>query len=92
MYELLTHILPELGVAGVAVYFMYRLTFCVIKKYSATVSNEFKTVGDKISELSNRIDKLNFLLDKYLEVRKNDCVYGFPTNDNNNKENMGDNE
>lgn len=92
MYELLTHILPELGIAGVAVYFMYRLTFCVIKKYSTTVSNEFKSVGDKISELSNRIDKLNFLLDKYLEVNRYGHIYKYTDNDKDSEKDMGDNK
>ena len=91
MIELISYMIPQVGVAGVAVYLMYKLTSNTLKKYPNTVSDKFEKVADRISELSNRIDKLNFLLERYLEVSKHDCVYECANNDENIEEDMGDN-
>jgi len=72
MIELISYIIPQVSVAGVAVYLMYKLTSSTLKKYPNMVSDKFEKVADKISELSNRIDKLNFLLERYLEINKHD--------------------
>jgi len=67
MSEMMINLILQFGIAGVAVYLMYKLTSTTLKKYPNTVSDKFEKVADRISELSNRIDKLNYLLEKYLE-------------------------
>ena len=72
MSEMMINLALQFGIAGVAVYLMYKLTSTTLKKYPNTVSDKFEKVAEKISELSNRIDKLNYLFEKYLEVNKHD--------------------
>ena len=72
MIDIIIQLVPQFGIAGVAVYLMYKLTSSALKKYPNMVSDKFEKVADRISELSNRIDKLNFLLERYLEVNKHD--------------------
>jgi len=61
------NVLVQSGVAGVAVYFMYKLTHYVIKKYPNDVATKFEKISDKLSDLSTKIDKLNYLLEEYLK-------------------------